>query len=71
MECSPKGYGAKPLMCNQKDVDGYPTWIFKDKTVLGGERPLEELAQKVNYVGWNADLEQNVPPPLGSSACKQ
>ena len=71
VECSPKGYDSNPLICNKKKIDGYPTWVFKDKTVIGGERPLEDLAKKVNFVGWNADLEQDLPPSLGSSACKQ
>jgi glutaredoxin len=71
IECSPQGYGSQPLICNKKGVDGYPTWIFKDKSVLGGERPLEELAKKIDFVGWNPALEENVPPPLGSTACKQ
>lgn len=70
VECSPKGFGAQPLLCNKKDVDGYPTWVFKDKTVLGGERPLEDFAKQVKYAKFDPQLEQNVPPSLGSSACK-
>jgi glutaredoxin len=70
VECSPKGFGAQPTLCLKQDVDGYPTWIFGDKKVLGGERNLEELAKQVD-APFRPDLEQNVPPPLGSSSCKQ
>ena len=69
VECAPKGYGANPVVCLQKEVDGYPTWVFRDKTVLGGERELPVLADKVK-APFNPDLEQNLPPPLGSSSCK-
>lgn len=70
VECAPKGWEAQPLICNTKGVNGYPTWIFKDKTELGGERPLEDLAKKVNFTAFNPDLETKIPPGLGSSACK-
>lgn len=70
VECDPKGWEAQPLICNTKGVNGYPTWLFTDKTELGGERPLEDLAKKVKFAAFNPDLEKNVPPGLGSSACK-
>lgn len=71
VECSPKGYGSDPNLCIKKNVDGYPTWIFRDKTVISGERPLEELAKVVGLSSsFQPELEQNVPPPLGSNSCK-
>lgn len=69
VECAPKGYGANPSLCQKKNLDGYPTWIFKDKSMLGGERDLVVLAEKVN-APFNPDIEQNVPRPLDSSSCK-
>ena len=38
--------------------------------MLGGERPLDDFAKQVKDAKFNPELEQNVPPSLGSSACK-
>ena len=72
VECSPKGYHAQPSLCvATEQVDGYPTWIFQDKTVLGGERPLKELAIASGFPGtFDESLELNLPPALGSSSCR-
>jgi len=76
VECSPKGYNSQPTLCLAKQVDGYPTWIIPSKNKNGkpqeisGERPLSELAKAVGFRGFREELEENVPPPLGSSACK-
>jgi thiol-disulfide isomerase/thioredoxin len=46
VECSD---GQKQLpICDQQDIQSYPTWIFKDGSRLSGERTLEELAQKTS-----------------------
>jgi len=68
VECAPRGYSAQPLICNSKNVDGYPTWVFRDKTVLSGERPLDDFAKQVNFK-FDPKLEKNVPPPLGGGSC--
>lgn len=34
--------------CEEKNIEGYPTWIFKDGSRLSGEQPLLVLAQKVS-----------------------
>lgn len=71
VECSPKGYHSQPSLCVAKKIDGYPTWIFQDKTVLGGERPLKELAIASGFPGtFDESLELNLPPALGSSSCR-
>jgi thiol-disulfide isomerase/thioredoxin len=45
-ECStPDGQGRLPV-CEEKKIEGYPTWIFSDDTRKSGEVPLEELAVK-------------------------
>lgn len=69
VECAPKGFGAQPLLCNKKDIDGYPTWVFRDKSVLSGERPLEDFAKQVN-LKFDPALEKNLPPTMGSGSCK-
>ena len=79
VECAPQGYGSQPGICQQQDIDGFPTWVFsssgstknKNKVVLAGERPLEDLAQQVNWKSFQPSREQNLPPPLGSASCKQ
>lgn len=75
VECATKGFNANPKLCIDQQVDGYPTWIFpknpKSKRVLGGEASLEVLAQMSKFSGtFRPDLEQNVPPLLGSNSCK-
>jgi hypothetical protein len=32
--------------CQEKEIEGYPTWIFPDGTRLQGEQSLEDLAQQ-------------------------
>lgn len=46
VECDPRGSGAKPELCKQKNIEGYPTWIFADGSRVSGERSLESLAEK-------------------------
>lgn len=46
IECDPRGKNAKPELCAQKGIDGYPTWEFSDGSVLKGEVGLETLAEK-------------------------
>ena len=33
------------------EVKGYPTWVFKDGTVVSGEVPLARLAELSGYPG--------------------
>lgn len=37
-------------ICKDNNIDGYPTWIFKDATRLSGEIPLAKLAEKTSCV---------------------
>ncbi len=46
VECDARGADAKPEICAQKDIKGYPTWIFADGTRLSGEIPLATLGEK-------------------------
>jgi len=44
VECStPDGKGLFPI-CQEKNIESYPTWIFPDGKILTGERTLQELA---------------------------
>ncbi|MDP2593604.1 MAG: thioredoxin domain-containing protein [bacterium] len=46
VECStPNGQGQLQV-CNDKQIEGYPTWEFADGSRLSGEIPLETLAEK-------------------------
>lgn len=43
IECDPKGDGAKPELCIQNNVQGFPTWIIDGK-YYEGEQSLETLS---------------------------
>ena len=46
VECStPDGQG-RTQACVEKEIKGYPTWVFPDGTRLSGEIPLQTLADK-------------------------
>lgn len=46
VECSlPAGNGQNQT-CNDKEITGYPTWIFADQSRLNGELTLNQLALK-------------------------
>lgn len=45
-ECStPDGQGQLPI-CKEKNIQGYPTWIFADGSRLSGEVLIKTLAEK-------------------------
>lgn len=37
-------------ICTDKKIEGYPTWIFKDGSIVGGKMLLEALAEKTECV---------------------
>jgi uncharacterized membrane protein/glutaredoxin len=43
VECDPKGDNAKPELCEQNNIRGYPTWIINE-THYEGEQSLERLS---------------------------
>jgi thiol-disulfide isomerase/thioredoxin len=48
VECStPDGKGQLPI-CAEKEIKGYPTWIFADGSQLQGEQTLQALADKTS-----------------------
>jgi hypothetical protein len=58
------------LVCKKQKVDGYPTWLFPGGEQISGDRPLSVLAEAVGMKDFNEELEQNVPPSLGSASCR-
>ena len=49
-ECSTPDGKSRLQVCNDKDIQSYPTWIFADESRLTGERTLAELAEKTSCV---------------------
>lgn len=50
IECDPQGANAQPELCQQADIQSYPTWEINDQ-LYPGTRSLQELAQLSNYQG--------------------
>ena len=48
VECSTPDGQHQNDVCNQKGVQGYPTWVFSDNSRLTGEVDLQTLAQKTS-----------------------
>ena len=50
VECSTADASAQTQACIDKKITSYPTWIFADGSTLGGEIPLQQLADKTSCV---------------------
>jgi len=48
VECSTPDGKDQTQICKDKQITGYPTWIFADGSKLSGEVPLATLAQKTS-----------------------
>lgn len=48
VECSTPDGQNQTQICKDKQISGYPTWIFADGSILTGERTLQELADKTS-----------------------
>ncbi len=58
IECStPNGQGVLPV-CQEKKIQGYPTWVFADGTRLSGEVALQTLSSKTT-----CKLPEGAPKP--------
>jgi hypothetical protein len=65
VECStPDGKG-QTLVCREKKIESYPTWVFADGSLLNGSQSLEVLAEKS---GCTAVLSGAVAPAATTSA---
>src|SRR3989344_3855323 len=64
VECStPDGRGQLPI-CTDKNIAGYPLWEFADGSRMGGEIPLEQLAEKTSCPLRQSESEASVLPVL-------
>lgn len=50
IECDPRGQNAKPTLCRNAKIEGYPTWEIKGK-FYPGTHSLKELAELSGYPG--------------------
>ncbi len=50
VECDPKGYDAKPQLCQDAGVTGFPSWEI-DGELYSGTIPLDQLADLSGYTG--------------------
>lgn len=48
IECSTADGKSQLPVCTEKEVSGYPTWIFPDGSKLTGEQTMQTLADKTN-----------------------
>ncbi len=48
VECSTPDGNDQTQICKDKNITGYPTWIFADGSKLSGEVELKTLAEKTN-----------------------
>ena len=48
VECDPDGVDSQAELCQEKEIQGYPTWEIDGEFYVGG-RSLEELAQLSDF----------------------
>ena len=48
VECSTPDGNRQLSVCQEKNIQGYPTWVFTDGSRVGGEMTLSELAEKTS-----------------------
>lgn len=48
VECSTANGQGQTQICKEKNIEGYPTWIFADGSILSGQLPLATLAEKTS-----------------------
>ena len=47
-----------------------PTMILGNGKRISGEQSLADVAKEVGFKGFRQELETNLPPLLGSAACR-
>jgi len=50
VECSTPDGNSETEACQEKKIDGFPTWVFADGTRESGELTLDHLAEKTGCV---------------------
>lgn len=48
IECSEPDGKTQTQICKDKNIEGYPTWIFTDGSIASGELSFDTLKQKTN-----------------------
>ncbi len=48
IECSTPDGNNQLAICDEADIESYPTWVFSDGSKENGELTLEKLAEKTN-----------------------
>lgn len=48
VECSTSDGQGQLQVCKDKKIEGYPTWIFADGSILNGQVPLATLSEKTS-----------------------
>lgn len=62
VECDPKGESSRTQLCEEANIEGFPTWKIKGE-FYQGERTLEELAKLSGYQGsQNFETSQSSTP---------
>ncbi|MEK6800664.1 MAG: hypothetical protein AABY05_01915 [Nanoarchaeota archaeon] len=44
VECDPRGDNARPDLCQENNIQGYPTWVFSNGERIEGEAVFSELS---------------------------
>jgi glutaredoxin len=50
VECAPDGQNSQTKLCQQKGIEGFPTWEINGK-LDSGVKPLKSLAKLSDYKG--------------------
>jgi uncharacterized membrane protein/glutaredoxin len=58
IECAPDGQNSQAALCQQKKIEGYPTWEINGQ-LDSGVKPLQKLA---NLVGYREEVIPAAPP---------
>jgi thiol-disulfide isomerase/thioredoxin len=65
VECALADASGQNQLCNDKQIQSYPTWEFADGSRLTGEIPLTQLAEKTSCV---LPEDETTPTPLEAGA---
>lgn len=58
IECAPDGQNSQAELCQQKKIEGYPTWEFNGQ-LDSGVKPLQKLANLVGFNGLVTPAEKS------------
>jgi len=76
VECAKSGVSSNIRLCNQDQINGFPTWKLypnrrKTPNFVSGEMPLDQLAKLSGYNGpFDANLEVPLPSNMDLGSCR-